>query len=69
MHATKTAHARRTARRHGLRLWKPREDSRHAWEYGPLALIDPDTTAVVARGLRTPDEVADAAAEWSNCTA
>lgn len=59
-------HARQIARHHGLRLWKPRDGSRAAWEYGPLALIDPDTNAWIARGLRTVEDVATTAEEWSS---
>lgn len=47
---------RRRAAREGLRLMKLRESSRYYHQYGPYALVDPNTNYLVAYGLHL-DEV------------
>jgi len=57
---TREARVRRQLARNGERLWKPR--GRHEAEYGPYAVIDLSTNAVMARGCTLDDLEADPSA-------
>lgn len=46
---------RRRALRHGERLIKVRENSRHYMQFGPYMLVDLQTNAVTAAGMELGD--------------